>query len=102
MGGAGKDIAGIQNYQTALFPPLDGIVCLLQVPRVSRLHQMPCLRAVRFPPGEQEPSVFENVILAALMKTSRAVVDRLLDASNPSLTISTLGKAAAPWAVKSK
>jgi antitoxin HicB len=32
--------------------------------------------------------------MAARMKTSRAVVDRLLDASNPSLTISTLGKAA--------
>ena len=32
--------------------------------------------------------------MAARMKTSRAVVDRLLDASNSSLTISTLGKAA--------
>lgn len=32
--------------------------------------------------------------MAARMKTSRAVVDRLLDVSNPSLTISTLGKAA--------
>jgi antitoxin HicB len=32
--------------------------------------------------------------MAVRMKTSRAVVDRLLDASNPSLTISTLGKAA--------
>jgi len=32
--------------------------------------------------------------MAARMKTSRAAVDRLLDASNPSLTISTLGKAA--------
>jgi antitoxin HicB len=32
--------------------------------------------------------------MAARMKTSRAVVDRLLDASNPSLTMSTLGKAA--------
>lgn len=32
--------------------------------------------------------------MAARMKTSRAVVDRLLDSSNPSLTISTLGKAA--------
>jgi predicted XRE-type DNA-binding protein len=32
--------------------------------------------------------------MAARMKTSRAVVARLLDASNPSLTISTLGKAA--------
>ncbi|MGH7981367.1 MAG: helix-turn-helix domain-containing protein [Limisphaerales bacterium] len=32
--------------------------------------------------------------MAARMKTSRAVVNRLLDASNPSLTLSTLGKAA--------
>jgi hypothetical protein len=32
--------------------------------------------------------------MAARMKTSRAVVDRLLDASNSSLTLSTLGKAA--------
>ena len=32
--------------------------------------------------------------MAARMKTSRAAVDRLLDTSNPSLTISTLGKAA--------
>jgi hypothetical protein len=28
------------------------------------------------------------------MKTSRAAVDRLLDASNPSVTLGTLGKAA--------
>ena len=32
--------------------------------------------------------------MAARMRTSRAAVDRLLDASNSSLTISTLGKAA--------
>jgi antitoxin HicB len=32
--------------------------------------------------------------MAARMKTSRAAVDRLLDADNPSLTLSTLGKAA--------
>jgi transcriptional regulator with XRE-family HTH domain len=32
--------------------------------------------------------------MAARMNTSRAAVDRLLDASNPSLTLSTLGKAA--------
>lgn len=32
--------------------------------------------------------------MAARMKTSRAAVDRLLDASNSSLTVSTLGKAA--------
>ena len=32
--------------------------------------------------------------MAVRMKTSRAAVDRLLDHSNPSLTLSTLGKAA--------
>jgi len=32
--------------------------------------------------------------MAARMKTSRAAVDRLLDASNPSVTLATLGKAA--------
>ncbi len=32
--------------------------------------------------------------MATRMKTSRAAVDRLLDASNPSITLTTLGKAA--------
>jgi len=32
--------------------------------------------------------------MAVRMKTSRAAVDRLLDASNPSVTLTTLGKAA--------
>ncbi len=32
--------------------------------------------------------------MAARMKTSRAAVDRLLDASNPSVTLTTLEKAA--------
>jgi predicted DNA-binding protein (UPF0251 family) len=32
--------------------------------------------------------------MAARMKTSRAAVDRLLDASNPSVTLATLGRAA--------
>ena len=32
--------------------------------------------------------------MAARMKTSRAAVDRLLDTSNPSVTLATLGKAA--------
>ncbi len=32
--------------------------------------------------------------MAARMKTSRAAVDRLLDASNSSVTLNTLGKAA--------
>jgi len=33
--------------------------------------------------------------LATRMKTSRAALDRLLDPSNPSLTVASLGKAAA-------
>jgi antitoxin HicB len=33
--------------------------------------------------------------LASSMKTSRAAVDRILDPANPSLTIASLGKAAA-------
>lgn len=32
--------------------------------------------------------------MAARMKTSRAAVDRLLDAENSSVTLNTLGKAA--------
>jgi antitoxin HicB len=32
--------------------------------------------------------------MAARMKTSRAAIDRLLDASNSSVTLNTLGKAA--------
>ncbi len=41
----------------------------------------------------QEQSMSKST-LAARMNTSRAAVDRLLDASNPSLTLITLGKAA--------
>ena len=33
--------------------------------------------------------------LASRMKTSRAALDRILDPTNPSLTVATLGKAAA-------
>jgi DNA-binding Xre family transcriptional regulator len=33
--------------------------------------------------------------LASRMKTSRASLDRMLDPTNPSLTVATLGKAAA-------
>ena len=40
---------------------------------------------------EQEVSKSE---MASRMKTSRAAVDRLLDADNPSITLATLGKAA--------
>ena len=42
-------------------------------------------------PKEQELTKAE---MAVRMKTSRAAVDRLLDASNTSVTLTTLGKAA--------
>ena len=41
-----------------------------------------------------EKNDLTKVDMAARMKTSRAAVDRLLDPSNPSMTLSTLGKAA--------
>jgi antitoxin HicB len=40
--------------------------------------------------------------MAARMKTSRAAVDRLLDADNPSVTLTTLGKAARALGLKVK
>lgn len=40
--------------------------------------------------------------MAARMKTSRAAVDRLLDASNTSVTLTTLGKAASALGRKVK
>jgi antitoxin HicB len=39
-------------------------------------------------------SALTKTQMAARMKTSRAAVDRLLDASNSSVTLNTLGKAA--------
>jgi hypothetical protein len=41
-----------------------------------------------------EKQSISKTVMAARMKTSRAAVDRLLDASNPSLTLNTLEKAA--------
>lgn len=40
--------------------------------------------------------------MAARMKTSRAAVDRLLDSENPSVTLTTLGKAARALGCKVK
>jgi antitoxin HicB len=40
--------------------------------------------------------------MAVRMKTSRAAVDRLLDASNTSVTLNTLGKAARALGLKVK
>ena len=40
--------------------------------------------------------------MALRMKTSRAAVDRLLDASNSSVTLNTLGKAARALSLKVK
>ena len=39
-------------------------------------------------------STLSKTEMASRMRTSRAVVDRLLDSDNPSLTLATLGKAA--------
>jgi hypothetical protein len=41
-----------------------------------------------------EEEAITKAEMAVRMKTSRAAVDRLLDASNSSVTLSTLGKAA--------
>ena len=41
-----------------------------------------------------EEEAITKAEMAARMKTSRAAVDRLLDASNSSVTLNTLGKAA--------
>lgn len=49
--------------------------------------------ALRLARLAREQSVTKSE-MAARMKTSRAAVDRLLDASNPSVTLTTLGKAA--------
>ena len=49
--------------------------------------------ALRLADLAREQSVTKSE-MAVRMKTSRAAVDRLLDASNPSVTLSTLGKAA--------
>jgi antitoxin HicB len=49
--------------------------------------------ALRLASLAREQSVTKSE-MAARMKTSRAAVDRLLDAENPSVTLTTLGKAA--------
>ena len=49
--------------------------------------------ALRLAALAHEQSVTKSE-MAARMKTSRAAVDRLLDADNPSVTLATLGKAA--------
>lgn len=49
--------------------------------------------ALRLAHLAREQSVTKSE-MAARMKTSRAAVDRLLDAENPSVTLTTLGKAA--------
>lgn len=43
---------------------------------------------------EMERAHLSNAELARRMKTSRSAVDRLLDPSNPSVTLSTLERAA--------
>jgi hypothetical protein len=45
--------------------------------------------------GALEQEKLTKTELAHRMKTSRAALDRILDPANPSLTVSSLGKAAA-------
>ncbi len=65
----------------------DGVLEVVEARAVKRALAMQLTRLA----AEQSLSKSE---MAARMKTSRAAVDRLLDASNPSVTLSTLGKAA--------
>jgi transcriptional regulator with XRE-family HTH domain len=51
------------------------------------------IKGLRLAALAEEQSVTKSE-MAARMKTSRAAVDRLLDADNPSVTLTTLGKAA--------
>ncbi len=71
----------------------DGVLEDLEARAVKRALALQLRRVA------EEQAVTKTEI-AARMKTSRAAVDRLLDASNPSLTLSTLGKAA--WALGRK
>ena len=49
-----------------------------------------------------EEASLSKTEMAVRMKTSRAAVDRLLDASNSSITLNTLGKAARALGCKLK
>ena len=65
----------------------DGVLEAVEARAVKRALALQLARLA----AEQSLSKSE---MAARMNTSRAAVDRLLDASNPSVTLTTLGKAA--------
>ncbi len=65
----------------------DGVLEEVEVRAVKRGLALKLARLAQ----EQEVTKSE---MASRMKTSRAAVDRLLDANNPSITLTTLGKAA--------
>ena len=65
----------------------DGVLEAAEARAVKRALALQLARLA----AEQSVSKSE---MAARMKTSRAAVDRLLDASNPAVTLTTLGKAA--------
>lgn len=65
----------------------DGVLEATEVRAVKRALALQIVRLA----AEQSLSKTQ---MAERMNTSRAAVDRLLDASNPSITLTTLGKAA--------
>jgi len=66
----------------------EGILAEVEVLALKRLVALQIQKAL-----EQEK--LTKTELAHRMKTSRAALDRILDPTNPSLTLASLGKAAA-------
>ena len=64
---------------------------ILSEMEVLALKRVVCLQLQQI----REQKHVTNTELASRMKTSRASLDRMLDPSNPSLTVASLGKAAA-------
>jgi predicted DNA-binding protein (UPF0251 family) len=65
----------------------DGVLDVIEARAVKRALALQLSRLA------DEQSLSKSA-MAVRMKTSRTAVDRLLDASNPSITLTTLGKAA--------
>jgi predicted XRE-type DNA-binding protein len=65
----------------------DGILAEVEGRSLKRAIALQLQKAIK-------ESALTKSEMASRMHTSRAVVDRLLDSDNPSLTLATLGKAA--------
>jgi predicted DNA-binding protein (UPF0251 family) len=65
----------------------DGVLDVIEARAVKRALALQLSRLA------DEQSLSKSA-MAVRMKTSRTAVDRLLDASNPTITLTTLGKAA--------